>query len=171
MARFQVIPSFRVMIAGVGALLVLDATSHPGRAATAVGHASVTLLPAISVTETAAMDLGSIGITKAAGTVILTPAGRVSGPSGYSFTGVPNPGQFTVVGAPNAAVGISFSRGDAMTGPGPALALGDFTHNAGASPALSSTGTLTFAVGAAVTIGAAQPTGGYSGTYSVVVNY
>ena len=58
-----------------------------------------------------------------------------------------------------------------MTGPGPAMLLGAFTHNAGPSPSLDSAGSLTLAVGATVAAGAAQPSGVYAGRYAVIVNY
>jgi hypothetical protein len=140
-------------------------------AATATGHASVTIVSAVAVSETAPMDFGTVGVTKAGGSVVLSPNGARSGPAAYAFDGSAHPGQFTVAGTPNAAIAISFSSGDAVTGPGPAMTLGSFTHNAGKAPALNSAGNLTLAVGATVTVGAAQPYGSYAGTYTVTVNY
>jgi hypothetical protein len=110
-------------------------------------------------------------VTKAGGSVVLSPTGSRTGPATYSFDGSSHPGQFTVSGTPNAAVAISFSSGSAVTGPGPAMVLGSFTHNAGSAPALNSAGSLSLAVGATVTVGTAQPYGSYAGTYAVVVNY
>jgi Mat/Ecp fimbriae major subunit len=140
-------------------------------AATATGHASVTIVSAVAVSETTPMDFGTVGVTRAGGTVVLSPNGTRSGPANYNFDGSARPGEFTVTGTPNAAIAISFSAGDAVTGPGPAMALGSFTHNAGRAPALNSAGNLSLAVGASVTVGQAQPYGSYAGTYTVTVNY
>ena len=167
MPTVRFINSAFALTAAAAAILLPSAA----RAATATGHASVTIVPALAVSETAPMDFGTVGVTKAGGSVVLSPNGTRSGPATYSFDGSARPGQFTVTGTPNAAIAISFSSGDAVTGPGPAMALGSFTHNAGHAPALNSAGNLSLAVGATVTVGAAQPYGSYAGTYSVTVNY
>ena len=165
----QALPPIAILaaLAAIGAMQV----SAPALAATATGHASVTIVPAIAVSETAPMDFGTVAVTKAGGAVVLSPGGTRTGPATYSFDGPSRPGQFTVVGTPNAAVAISFSSGDAISGPGPAMALGSFTHNAGAAPTLNGAGTLSLAVGATMTVGPAQPYGTYAGSYTVVVNY
>ena len=157
-----------IALLGATTTLLLPAAAL---AATAIGHASVTIVAALALSETAPMDFGTVGVTKAGGNVVLSPNGTRSGPATYSFDGSSRPGQFTVAGTPNAAIAISFSAGDAVTGPGPAMALGSLTHNAGRAPALNSAGTLSLAVGATVTVGAAQPYGSYAGSYAVTVNY
>jgi Domain of unknown function (DUF4402) len=157
-----------IALMGAAAALLLPAAAG---AATATGHAAVTIVAAVAVSETQPMDFGTVGVTKAGGSVVLSPGGTRSGPATYSFDGSSRPGQFTVQGTPNAAVAISFSSGDAVTGPGPAMALSSFTHNAGSAPALDSTGKLSLAVGATVTVGTSQPYGTYAGTYNVIVNY
>jgi spore coat protein U-like protein len=167
MTQVRIINS-TIALAGAAAALLLPAAAL---AATATGHASVTIVAAIAVSEIAPMDFGTVGVTKAGGSVVLSPTGTRSGPATYSFDGASRPGQFTVAGTPNAAVAISFSSGDAVNGPGPAMALGSFTHNAGRAPALNSAGSLSLAVGATVTVGAQQPYGSYAGTYTVTVNY
>ena len=58
-----------------------------------------------------------------------------------------------------------------MTGPGTAMALGNFTHDAGGSPAFDGSGDLSFNVGADLTVNASQAAGEYSGSYSVTVDY
>jgi hypothetical protein len=160
--------SSTIALMGAATALLLPADAL---AATATGHASVTIVAAVAVSEAAPRDFGTVGVTKAGGTIVLSPNGTRSGPATYSFHGSSRPGQFTVTGTPNAAVAISFSSGDAVTGPGPAIALGSFTHNAGPAPALNSAGTLSLAVGATMAVGAAQPYGSYAGSYTVTVNY
>jgi Mat/Ecp fimbriae major subunit len=167
MSRLMIVNSAAALM-GVAAAVVL---SPAALAATATGHASVTIVAAVAVSEIQPMDFGTVGVTKAGGSVVLSPNGTRSGPATYSFDGTPRPGQFTVTGTPNAAVAVSFSSGDAVVGPGPSMSLGSFTHNAGPAPALNSAGNLTLAVGATVTVGAQQPYGSYAGTYTVTVNY
>ena len=145
--------------------------SPAGQAASAVGHASVTLLSPLGLTEQSALDFGQIGIAKTGGTVVLAPTGALSGSAGYSFAGGAAAGSFQIAGQPSTPVTISFSSGNLLTGPGPALALGGFTHNAGTAPALDSSGHLVLAVGATLAIGVNQPLGSYSGSYTVTVNY
>jgi len=135
------------------------------------GHASATILPAITVVENTALDFGQIGATSAGGAVVISTAGAVSGPAAYSFSGSPTVGSFTVTGYPNTAVTIAFSSGNIVSGPGAAMPLESFTHDAGVSPSLNGGGNLTFVVGATLAVNANQATGSYSGTYSVTVNY
>ncbi len=65
---------------------------------------------------------------------------------------------------------ISFTAG-ALTGPGNAMTINNFTNNAGANPVLDASGNLSFKVGADLVIGANQKGGSYSGTYTVTVIY
>jgi hypothetical protein len=131
----------------LAALAAADIAS-PAIAATATGHASVTILPAAAVIETNPIELDSVGnrISSLSGTVTLT-------------------------GAPNVAVAISISANNTLSGRGPALQLASFTHNGGQAPALGSNGSLTLAIETSVKTGAARPYGAYSGSYSVIVDY
>jgi hypothetical protein len=162
-----------IKISGRAVLLVgaVTALAVPGIAAAATGHVSVNIISAVAIVETSPMDFGTVGVTKTGGRIVLSPSGTIAGPASYSFAGPSKPGIFTVTGTPNAAVAISFSSGDIVTGPGPAMLIGSFTHNAGRAPTFSGAGSLDLAVGATVTIGAGQPAGSYSGSYTVVVNY
>jgi hypothetical protein len=89
---------------------------------------------------------------------VLSPTGNLTGSARGLSTA--RPGAFTILGPPNAAVVISFSTDGKVIGPGPAMLLGAFTHNAGPSPSLGSAGSLTLAVGATVTVGAGPPKAG-----------
>jgi Domain of unknown function (DUF4402) len=135
--------------AGTAVALALALLSNAAIGATAVGHVSVTILPAAAaVVETMPIELDVTGRRLAT-----------------------RPGVVTLTGAPNEAITISVSANDPVTGPGPALQLGRFTHNAGRAPTLSSDGSLTLAVATTVQPGASQPHGAYAGSYSVIVNY
>jgi hypothetical protein len=132
----------------LAALVAANAAPAAALAATAIGHASVTILAAAAVTEATPIELDSVG-------------NRIS----------TRPGIVTLTGAPNLAVAISITANDAVSGPGPALQLTAFTHNGGRVPTLSRDGSLTLAIATTVKKGASEPQGAYSGSYSVIVNY
>lgn len=141
------------------------------QAASVTGHASVTVLRALSASESAPLSFGTITPAATTGSISVSPAGAVSGSPGLTLVGGGAPGSFVVTGTPSSAITISFSSADTLTGPGPALALGDYSDDAGPAPVLDRSGTLRFSVGATLAVNAAQPPGIYSGTYSVTVNY
>jgi hypothetical protein len=160
------------LVVGTGIACALASPLKPSAfAASATGHVSVTILPALAVTENAPIDFGIIGAPKVPGQIVLSPVGTTSGPPGYAVTGSPAAGRLTIIGPPNAAVSIVFSSGDALTGPGPAMPIGSFTHNAGATPMLNGAGLLNLSIGATLTVGASQTPGTYAGTYRVMANY
>jgi hypothetical protein len=134
------------------------------------GNASATIQQAISITEDTAMDFGIVAVDGSGGTVTISSAGAVSGPAGYTFSGSPAAGTFTASGDASTAVTISFTAGS-LTGPGTAMTLNNFTHDAGGTPTTDGTGDLTFNVGGDLVVNAAQASGAYSGTYTVTVNY
>ena len=138
----------RPKAAGTAVTLALALLSNAALGATAIGHVSVTILPSAAVMETMPIELEATGRHMAT-----------------------RPGVVTLTGAPNEAITISVSANDPVTGAGPALQLGRFTHNAGRTPMLSSDGSLTLAVATTVKTGASQPHGAYAGNYSVIVNY
>jgi hypothetical protein len=130
-------------------LATLAATNvAPATAATAIGHASVTILAAAAVIETTPIEMDSVG-------------NRIS----------THPGIVTLTGAPNLAVVISVTANEAVSGRGPALQLAAFTHDGGRAPTLGSDGRLTLAIAATVKTDASRAHGAYSGSYSVIVNY
>jgi hypothetical protein len=130
-------------------LVAAHITPAAAFAATAIGHASVTILPATAaVVETTPIEVDSIG-------------NRLS----------TRPGIVTLTGAPNLAVAISVTANDAVSGPGPAVHLAAFTHNGGRVPTLNRDGNLVLAVATTLKTGPAKPQGAYSGSYSVIVNY
>ena len=159
----------KVAAAGVAALGIA-ATGSAAFATDQTGNASAQIQTAITITEDTQMDFGIIAVDTSGGTVTISSAGAVSGPGTYSFSGSPAAGTFTASGDASTAVTISFTNGS-LTGPGTAMTLNNFTHDAGGSPTTNGTGDLTFNVGADLVVGANQTAGAYSGTYTVTVNY
>jgi hypothetical protein len=153
-------------LAGAGVF----ASASVALAADQTGNASAAIQQAISITEDTAMDFGTIAVDGSGGTVTIDSAGSVTGPAGYTFTGSPAAGTFTASGDASTAVTISFTAGS-LTGPGTAMTLNNFTHDAGGTPTTDGVGDLTFNVGGDLVVNAAQASGAYSGTYTVTVNY
>ena len=130
-------------------LLAANITPSAALAATAIGHASVTILPTTAaVSETTPIELDSVG-------------NRIS----------TRPGIVTLTGAPNLAVAISITGNDTVSPSGQSLQLAAFTHDGGRAPTLNGNGQLRLAIATTVKKGAAQPQGAYSGSYTVIVNY
>jgi hypothetical protein len=100
---------------------------------------------------------------------VLTTSGTISGSGGFIFRGRPTPGAFNARGMPNHPTNVSFSSGNLVTGPGPAMRLGAFTNNA--APVFDSAARLSFTVGATLVINPNQTPGQYTGTYAVTVNF
>lgn len=141
--------------AGAAIAIATALASNAALGATAIGQVSVTILPATAgVMESSPIELAALSVTKAGGPAHSTGRGVV-----------------TVTGAPNEAITISIGSSDAVAGPGPAMSIRASARNAGSSPVLNGAGSLTMAVQTTLTMGAAQPSGVYAGTYTVTVNY
>src|SRR6266851_4544071 len=112
-----------------------------------------------------------LGAASAPGRVVLSPAGRSSGPAAYSFGGSPAAGSVTLTGAPGMAVSISLSVGDVARGPGAAMPFKVVAAAPGAASALDRAGELRLALGATLSVGRSQAPGAYYGAYSVTVDY
>ena len=141
------------------------------KATTTAGTATAAIRAAISLIESTQLDFGVIDADVAGDTITILPAGTVSATGLSVSSGSPAPGAWAATGDASASVTISFSAGDTLTGPGTAMALDNFAHDAGGTPAFDGGGALAFAVGADLTVGAAQLAGTYNGSYDVTVNY
>ena len=124
----------------------------------------------VSLRERSEMDFATIFILPGGDTVVLTPAAGISSSNGSIFTGSPQAARFSAQGDKNAAASISFSTGDVLTGPGTSMPIGNFTHDAGPTPAFTSNKKLDFNVGATLTINPNQVSGSYSGVFTVTVD-
>lgn len=127
--------------------------------------------PISGFTEDAAMGFGSVVVDPYGDVITLTSGGGISAQNGSMFIGGASAAAFSAQGDANTAVTISFSSGDSLSGAGSAMAVGSFTHDAGMTPAFDSGGNISFHVGAALTVNSAQATGGYSGSYTVFLEY
>lgn len=127
-----------------------------------------------SFTNNRALAFGRF-VAGTGGTIILSPAGArtstggvlllSSSPASASFTwsdtSPANAGKTCAIGLPSSA---TLSNGTNQ------MTLNQFTSNPSGT-SLMTGGSLTFTVGATLTVGANQPRGNYSGSFSVTIQY
>ena len=165
----------RFLCRAVAAAFAAGVISHSAIAATDTGTANARIVTPIAVAETTQMNFGDIQPDAAATTVALSTAGATTPTGGTIVTGIPSQGVFSVTGTTGAAYSVTLP-GDGvvtLTGPGPAMAVNGFNHDAGATPAIGAGGTSTLNIGATLSVAgsAAQTAGDYAGTYDVTVDY
>jgi len=131
------------------------------------------IVATLTLTEETQMDFGKITTDVAAGTIIMSPAGVITGTAvARHYAGTQVPGEFKVVGTNLASIVITLpSSAVTLQGPTETMTATAFNHDAGATPALSGIGEATFKVGAQLNINNSQEVGAYSGTYTVAVVY
>ena len=130
---------------------------------------------AITLQNNQAMDFGQILPFSVPGFVRIRASGSLStsnaqvvdattvSPSRWSVNGVSG-GRFSIALPPDNSVELNNLNCSSMQ-------LTTFEHNAGTTPTLNANGDATFAVGAALQVGANQEPGVYQGTFNVTVNY
>lgn len=141
-------------------------------ATTVNGNASAEIRELIQVTEDQSINFGILLIEAGiAGTASISTTGSISTINSTSQSGgIIQSGSFSASGSPNSALNISFQNG-VLTGAGGSMALTTLNHDAGATPTFDGSGVLNFAVGGTLEINTDQPTGSYSGTYQITLDY
>jgi hypothetical protein len=150
------------LVAGFGVL------SGAAMAATATGNASATVLTPIAVSETTALNFGTLSANASGGSVLITAAG-VRTPSGTVVvtSGAFSAAAFTVTGTGNATFGITYPSAFNVSNGANTMSV----TVAGASTGTLASGTVVVPVGGTLTVGAAQAAGAYTGTYPLTVEY
>lgn len=130
---------------------------------------------AISLSNTQALAFGAF-VAGTGGSVVIAPSGARSASGGVvlvsSNTGAA--AQFSVSGDPNLTYSITLPVNGSVTlsdGAGNSMSLSNFTSSPSGMGQLSGAGTQQLSVGATLTVGNNQPTGAYSGSFAVTVNY
>jgi hypothetical protein len=160
------------------ALAALPAQAATGNGASAGGSAQARVLQPVSMTNTADMRFGQIIQPATSGTVTLSPSGTLTSAGGAAgneaiiqTSGGPAPGQFTITAAP----------GTFFTIYGPILF--NLSNGSSTMPVTLLTGTLQVTglsanaityrlrVGGTLSLAANQPTGTYSGSYTLQTVY
>jgi len=129
------------------------------------GTASVTIKELVQISETQAMDFGTIYVQAGQAQTI-----TVGTDSTLSSGGTGQSGSFSATGAPNSAITISFNDSELRAGT-ETLPLKNFRHDAGTTPRFNSSGALEFRIGADIEISQSQGAGIYTGEYQLSVNY
>ena len=148
-----------------------------GTATPVSGTASATAFSPLSISESVPMNFGTIAGGALAGSVVLdTGGGRTpSGDVQVMASGPGNAASFQVSGEPNQAYTLVYSDGVLANAGGQQIGLSSFTDNSPGT--IPGAGTVTFQVGATLSIGANQAAGTYSTAngggipYTVTINY
>lgn len=164
---------FRKILTLSTASLALATMTSSVQAATSSATASATVLTPIAISTTTNMSFGDLYADNvSAGTVVLandgsrtTTGGASLGTTGgaaavFSVTG--NPSATYAVTVPSTDVTITSAALDTMT-------VNVFTHDS--LGALDVGGADSFNVGATLNVAISQPTGAYSGSFNMIVNY
>lgn len=133
--------------------------------------APISIAQVTNLRETVEMNFGNIIADPNGDTIRIRPNGRVTSSGQSFFSGTSVGGKFKARGDANAAVNISFSSKNTLTGPGAAMSLKRFQHNKRTTPSFNSNGRITIKVGARLVVNPGQISGAYSGTYTIFVDY
>jgi len=122
-------------------------------AATARAYISVTVPQVLSVGMTSSMSFGAVVPNGGPGEVELSPTGELQGTNvDLIGGGTGTPASFALSGGPNQAYAISFPDSATIANGTTSIRITAFTHDAGPSPALDSTGSHGFNVGATLRV-------------------
>ncbi|MBI3349288.1 MAG: DUF4402 domain-containing protein [Burkholderiales bacterium] len=129
-----------------------------------------------TLTNTAALSFGAF-TAGAGGTITVNAAGARTKTGSVILVnqgGTAAAAQFTISGTPSAVFTISLPvDGTVFLSDGAAgsMALNGFVSSPASTGVLSGGGTQQISVGATLSVGSAQATGGYTGSFNVTVNY
>lgn len=157
------------------ASLTLATMTGSVQAATSSATASATVLTPIAITTTTNMSFGDLyADTVSPGTVVLATDGSRTTTGGASLgTTTGTAAVFAVTGDGSATYAITLPSTDVTITDASlnTMTVNTYGHNAGGSPALDAGGNGSFNVGATLNVGISQPSGTYSGSFDVTVNY
>lgn len=141
-------------------------------AATANSSATATIVTPIAITNTTGLSFGDVVSGTAASTIVMTAANARSVGSGDAILGAANgnAASFDVTGEPSTAYTINLPASPVtLTSGGNTMTVDTFTTDG--SGVLSAGGAETINVGATLNLSASQPTGTYTGTFTVETIY
>jgi Domain of unknown function (DUF4402) len=174
--------------AGAGALLAACAAALAPAAqaqqADADAAAKAIVLRPLSFFKVDDLEFGDIVPNPtAAGTVRLFPNGSRTASAGILLVGSSHaPARFAGLGTTNQQINVSLGANSILiTGPGPSMRVRNFEIGSTPTAILSTTprrfritsalGNFNFPVGGILEVGANQPEGEYSGTFTITLNY
>ncbi|MFN7970842.1 MAG: DUF4402 domain-containing protein [Acidobacteriota bacterium] len=161
-----------INILGLASLVILLGSAAMA-SPTATSNASATIVNAISISNTAAMNFADVAPGASDGTVILSTTGGRTATGGVTLSSAASASAaaFTVTGDSGATYAITLPSSITLSdGASHSMTVDTFVSNP------DSTGTLTggseaLTVGATLHVTAAQATGSYSGQFDVTVAY
>lgn len=174
---------FRLRWLGIAAMLGLGFTTAPAVAGATQGDAKVAVVTPLSFINYESLDFGQIIPANVAGTVTISSNNARSATNGIVLVGTDyQAARFAGMGAQGERVRIRITPGTvALAGPGPAMTVSNFAigpdstlQQVGGSPnyrILPANGIFTFTVGGRLNVGANQPAGTYSGTFTATLDY
>lgn len=147
-------------------------------AATQTGNAAATIVTAITITEDATMNFGSISVGAGGGTVVLDTSDGVSTTGdAVAEGGTVTSAVFSIDGDNNAGYAVTMPANITVDdGGGNNMTINTFTYLA-EDAATDTTGTMdvtgagTMTIGGTLTVSASQVAGSYSGTYTITALY
>ena len=163
---------FRKILSLSTAFFALVILPSSAQAATSSATASATVLTPIAISTTTNMSFGDLYADNvSAGTVVLATDGTRSVTGGATLGATAGAAAvFAVVGTASATYAVTVPSTDVtITSGANTMLVNAYGHNSGG--ALDGTGNDSFNVGATLNVGAAQPTGAYSGSFDVTANY
>jgi len=142
---------------------------------TASATASAVIIAPLSIAKDVDLHFGTAWRGAALGTVVLTPAGVRSATGGVTLSGLApaaTVASFTISGEPTRAITITLPSADVTITDGTNnMIVNTFVSNP-AGGAYTLTGpTTVLTVGATLNVAANQPSGAYTGSFNVSVNY
>lgn len=154
-------------------VLVVLLTSSAARAATSSSAIGATILTPITLSNTAGLEFGEIGISASAGTVAVSTAGVRTSTGGVTLAGLVSPtgASFHVVGAPGSTYTVTLPTSAAIVLGAGAMTLDTFVSSPHTTGTLSGAGADTLVVGATLHVGASQAAGHYAGSFAVTIAY
>lgn len=132
----------------------------------------------ITISETRALHFGTLSVSSAAGTCVLTPAGVRSQTGGVTltnFTPTAASAAYTVTGSANLNYAITLPSSSVTvtrSGGAETMTVSTYTSNkAGNAGTLNGSATDSFTVGATLNVSANQVAGLYQGNFNITVAY
>jgi len=159
-------------IAAIAATLAASASfgTAAQAAATATGTATAEILTTLTLTATRSLDFGQVAVN-GAGTLDVTSAGSTCSAL-LVCTGTATTATFDVTGSAGSAYGATVPAGSITLTSlgGDTMTVDNFAADYPVGTTLVG-GASSFEVGGRLNVGASQPAGVYSGTFSVSVEY
>lgn len=168
------IRSNKLLIAAGAVALTAGIYTTTVSAASVSASASANVVQALTITQTNGMDFGDVSVSGADGTVVLEILGGRTATGGADVLtgGGETLGSYTIIGEDTKAYTISYPASVLLTedGGGPdTMTVDTFVDNADGTAAASPGEP--FDLGATLRITNGQTPGGYSGSYTITVNY